>query len=142
MKLPLITLSLFLAFALFLPESYPAQAQASKPSDAYKQFLVKLYWAKSLKDFSPCMQESTRTHMDSLTGQEAIDCFKKYKRGYVAKFRVIREEVVEERGFIEGDGIGADLGQRVKAHVRAQMVREGGTWKVMQTNWSGTVSRR
>jgi len=119
----------------------PASA-TSKPSEAYKQFLVRLYWAKSLKDFTYCMQESTRTHMESLTGQEAIDCFKKYKRGYVAKFRLIKEEVVEDRAFIEGEGIGVDLGQRVKAHVRAQMVREGGAWKVMFTNWSGTVYGR
>lgn len=76
--------------------------------------------------------------MESLTGQEAIDCFKNYKRSYVAKFRVLREEVVEERGFIEGEGIGAVDGKRVSAHVRAQMIREGGSWKVYETYWGGT----
>ena len=139
MKLRLITLSLFLAFGLLMPACTPADAQASKPSDAYKHFLVRLYWAKQLKDFSGCMQETTRMHMESLTGQEAIDCLKKYKRGYVAKFRVLREEVIDERAFIEGEGIGADVGKRVAAHVRAQMVREGGSWKVYETTWSGTV---
>jgi hypothetical protein len=142
MKLRLITFSLVLAFGILLTVSISADAQGTKPSDAYKQFLVKLYWAKQLKDFTWCMQETTRIHMESLTGQEAIDCFKKYKRGYVAKFRLIKEEVVDDRAFIEGEGIGADLGRRVKAHVRAQMVREGGMWKVMHTNWSGTVYGR
>lgn len=80
--------------------------------------------------------------MESLTGQEQIDCFKKYKRSYVAKFKVIKEEVVEDRAFIEGEGIALELGRRVKAHVRVQMVREGGAWKIMFTTWSGTVYGR
>jgi hypothetical protein len=141
MKLPLIIVSLVLAIGLLLP-GLPVDAQASKPSDAYKQFLVRLYWAKQLKDFTYCMQESTRTHMESLTGQEAQDYFKRYKKSYVAKFRVIKEEVVDDRAFIEGEGIAVESGQRVKAHVRAQMVREGGAWKVMFTNWSGTIYGR
>jgi hypothetical protein len=143
MKPPLIILSLFLAIVTcVLAISSPADAQASKPSDAYKQFLARLYWAKQLKDFTFCMQESTRTHMESLTGQEARDVFLRYKRSYVAKFKVIKEEVVEDRAFIEGEGIAVESGQRVKAHVRAQMVREGGAWKVMFTNWSGTIYGR
>jgi hypothetical protein len=143
MKLPLIILSLFLALAtsVFAP-SMPADAQAAKPSDAYKVFLARLYWAKQLKDFTYTLQESTRDHLESLTGQEARDAFIKYKRMYVAKFRVIKEEVVEDRAFIEGEGIAVESGQRVKAHVRAQMLREGGAWKVMFTNWSGTIYGR
>lgn len=143
MKPPLIILSLVLALVTCVfATSSPVDAQASKPSDAYKQFLARLYWAKQLKDFTFCMQESTRTHMESLTGQEARDAFLRYKRSYVAKFKVIKEEVVEDRAFIEGEGIAVESGQRVKAHVRAQMVREGGAWKVMFTNWSGTIYGR
>lgn len=142
MKLRLITLSLLLVVGILLPAEAPAGAQASKPSDAYKHFLVRVYWAKKLKDFTHCFQESTRTHMESLTGQEAIDCFKRYKKSYVANFKLIKEEVVEDRAFIEGEGIAMERGQRVKAHVRAQMVREGGSWKVMFTNWSGTIYGR
>lgn len=141
MKLPLIVLSIALAIGLLLP-CQPVDAQASKPSAAYKQFLARLYYAKQIKDFSFCMQERTRNHMESLTGDEAADTFKRYKKSYVAQFKVIKEEVVDDRGFIEGEGIAVENGQRVKAHVRAQMIREGGAWKVMFTNWSGTIYGR
>lgn len=128
-------------FVTLLMVSPPALANA-KPSDAYKQYLAKLYYARSMKDIAPLFSSNQREHFESLVGEEAANELKNWKKGYVAKFRVIKEEIIDDRAFIEGDGIGLEQGRRIKAHVRVQMHRENGHWKVMFTVWSGTIYAR
>jgi hypothetical protein len=136
MKLVISLTFVILSFCATLP----AVAQGSKPSDTYKQFLARCYWAKQLTDMTPYLCATWRDHAESLTGVERQNEFKRLKNTYVAKFRLIKEEVIEDRAFIEGEGIAASGGRRCQAHVRVQMIRDqGGTWKILYTHWASTV---
>src|SRR5579883_608833 len=108
----------------------PSLATGGKPSDMYRAYLTKLYYAKSIKDIAPCFFQPMRDHFNSLVGEEAAAELKDWKQNYVARFKLIKEEVVNDRAFIEGSGIAMASGHRVAAHVRAEMYRENGTWKV------------
>ncbi|MBX9671271.1 MAG: hypothetical protein K2X93_27025 [Candidatus Obscuribacterales bacterium] len=140
MKSGLIFLSVVMALVLSLLGS-PVEA-TGKPSEVYRQFLVRLYWAKSCRDFSPYLIEVTRDHLESISGQEAYDQLVRFKQGYVAKFRVTNEVVMDDHAFINGEGIGLDQGRRIKAHVKVTMQKENGFWKVKYTTWTGVIYGR
>ncbi len=140
MKSGLIFLSVMMALVLSLMGT--AVEATGKPSEVYRQFLVKLYWAKSCKDFAPYLIEMTRNHLETITGQEAYDQLIRFKHGYVAKFRVTNEVVMDEHAFINGEGIAMEQGRRVKAHVKVTMQKENGFWKVKYTTWTGVIYGR
>ena len=134
---------LLLAFGLLLSMLQPQAACAqSKPSDAYKQFLHRIYYARDITDFASLLEEGQGKHALSLKGQERRSCLLKYKRSYVAKFRVIKEDVVDtDRAFIIGEGYAKANGQITRVDVRVQMIRQYGHWRVKKTLWTGSVSQ-
>lgn len=116
-------------------------AGGARPNDQYRAYLNVLYWAKELKQFSPFLCQRTRDNLESLSGQERVDAFKRWKKGYVAKFRLLREEVVGDMAFIEGTGLGLEYGQIVPAKVRVEMIMENGTWKIKHQVWTGAANQ-
>lgn len=115
-------------------------AGGARPNDQYRAYLQALYWAKELRQFSPYLCERTRTNLESLSGQERQDAFKRWKKGYVAKFKLVREEVVGDLAFIEGTGLGLEFGQITPAKVRVEMIMENGTWKIKHQVWTGAIN--
>jgi hypothetical protein len=124
----------------------PAEANF-RPSDIYKMYLAKLYYAKSFKDIAPYIIERTRDYELSLGADDQARRLKNWKRHYVAKFQLLKEEVVPSEGdvntsyaFIKGKGFGWEKGRAVPAEVSAVMIMERGNWKVQWTSWTGLTS--
>lgn len=131
-----------LTLVLLLCASAPkAMAGATRPSDQYKAYLNVLYWAKELSQFSPFLMQRTRDNLESLSGQARLDAFKRWKKGYVAKFKLKREEVVGDYAFIEGTGLGLEFGQITPATVKVEMILESGVWKIKHQVWYGSIQQ-
>jgi hypothetical protein len=124
----------------------PAQANF-RPSDIYKQYLARLYYARHFKDIAPYIMRRTREQDLTLGADDQARRLKWWKRGYVAKFQLIKEEIVPSEGnvntsyaFIKGKGIGWDKGRAIPCEVIAVMIMEDGGWKVQHTAWTGLTS--
>ena len=128
-----------LAMVAFSFSTMPALAGGFKPSDIYKQYLARVYYARSLYDVAPYFVDRTRNNMLSLQGEAAQKQLEKLKKSYIGKFTVKKEEVVGDMAFIEATGYAKDWGQVTKATVRVEMLRESGAWKIKHHSWSGKV---
>jgi len=118
-----------------------------KPSDVYKQYLAKLYYATQMKDITPYMYERARDEENSLGPDDQARRLKWWKRGYVHKFQLIKEEVVPSEGstytsyaFIKGKGYGFEKGRLIPCEAMAVMIMEKGGWKVQRTGWTAITS--
>jgi|AGTN01.2.fsa_nt_gi hypothetical protein len=139
---------LLTASALLVTISTCLPANAGfKPSDIYKQYLAKLYWARQMKDIAPYMMERARNEELSLGPDDQARRLKWWKRGYVHKFQVIKEEVVPSQGssytsyaFIKGKGFGYEKGKLLPCEAMAVMIMENGGWKVQRTGWTALTS--
>lgn len=137
-KFSLFTLILLLSITFLIGQD--AKARAFKPSDIYKQYLARVYYARSLEDVIPYFIERTRMNMRSLTSEQAAAKLKKLKQSYIGKFTVKKEEVVGEMAFIEANGYAREWGQITPAKVRVEMYRESGAWKIKHHSWTGKVA--
>ncbi|MCW5822518.1 MAG: hypothetical protein KIT34_06920 [Cyanobacteria bacterium TGS_CYA1] len=137
-KLLVSVLTLLIMLTAMAPQV--TAAGGARPNDQYRAYLQALYWAKELRQFSPYLCERTRNNLESLDGRERQDAFKRWKKGYVAKFKLVREEIVGDLAFIEGTGIGLEFGQLTPAKVRVEMIMENGTWKIKHQVWTGSIS--
>lgn len=113
---------------------------AFKPSDVYRQYLNHVYYAKSVHQIESYFMEPTRKNLENLRGELADAALKRYKRSYIANFKVIKEEVVGDMAFIEAEGLASDWGQVCHAKVRVEMIRESGAWKIKHQVWQGVVN--
>lgn len=131
-----------MALLILLMASAPQvmAAGGARPNDQYRAYLQALYWAKEVRQFSPFLCERTRNNIESLEGRERLEAFKRWKKGYVAKFKLVREEIVGDLAFIEGTGIGLEYGQLTPAKVRVEMIMENGTWKIKHQVWTGSIN--
>jgi hypothetical protein len=112
-------------------------------------YLAKLYYAKHFKDIAPYFIKRTRDQELSLGANDQARNLKHWKRGYVAKFQLLKEEVVPSEGdvntsyaFIKGKGFGWEKGRAVPCDVHVVMITERGNWKIQWTSWSGLTSVR
>lgn len=113
---------------------------AFKPSDVYRQYLNHVYYAKSVHQIENYFMEPTRRNLENLRGELADAALKRYKRSYIANFKVIKEEVVGDMAFIEAEGLASDWGQVTHAKARVEMIRESGAWKIKHQVWQGVVN--
>lgn len=139
MNKKILLLFSLLAMVAFSFSTMPALAGGFKPSDIYKQYLARVYYARSLYDVAPYFINRTRNNMLSLEGEAAQKQLEKLKKSYIGKFTVKKEEVVGDMAFIEATGYAKDWGQVTKATVRVEMLRESGAWKIKHHSWSGKV---
>lgn len=136
-KFFLLTLTLLLVAFMVGQDAF---ARAFKPSDIYKQYLARVYYAHGLEDVIPYFIERTRMNMRSMTSEQADKQLKKLKGSYIGKFTVKKEEVVGDMAFIEASGYAKEWGQVTPAKVRVEMYRESGAWKIKHHSWSGKVA--
>lgn len=142
--LPTRTLCVFAsALLVTIVSCLPAHA-GFKPSDVYKQYLSALYYATDYKKIAPYMMERIRDEELSLGPDEQKERLRWWKRGYVAKFKLVKEEVVPSEGstytsyaFIKGTGYGWEKGKAVPCEVAVTMIMERGGWKVQRAGWTG-----
>lgn len=139
----LLTASVLLVTSL---SCLPAHA-GFKPSDVYKQYLAKLYYARQIKDIAPYMMERARNEELSLGPDDQARRLKWWKRGYVHKFQVTKEEIVPAEGstytsyaFIQAKGYGWEKGKLIPCEAMAIMIMENGGWKVQRTGWTALTS--
>lgn len=147
-----LTYKLFSVFVCLIASGVlclPASTAGFRPSDVYKQYLHRLYYATDYKQIAPYFQERVRERELTLGEDDQKRRLIWWKRGYVAKFRVLKEEIVPSEGsdytsyaFIKGEGIGVDAGQRVNAEVHVVMIMERGGWKIQRTGWTGLANVR
>lgn len=133
----LLTATLLLV-ALFMGTDM-AKAGDFKPSEIYKQYLHRVYYARSVEDVAPYFCERTRMNMRSLEGEASTSALNRLKKSYIGKFKVVKEEVVGDMAFIDATGYAKDWGQVTKAKVRVEMIRESGAWKIKHQSWKGSV---
>ena len=117
-----------------------AWADSFKPSDIYKEYLHRVYYAKSLDPVIPYFNKRARGSFYGMTAQEKDRALEKLKKSYIGKFEVMKEDVVGDMAFIEAKGYAKDWGQVTKAKVHVEMIRESGAWKIRHHAWKGKVN--
>ncbi|MBK9144288.1 MAG: hypothetical protein IPM23_17465 [Candidatus Melainabacteria bacterium] len=140
-KAALVSMAILIATGISTGLPVIQQALAAfKPSDVYRQYLNHVYYAKSVHQIENYFMEPTRKNLENLRGELAEAALKRYKRSYIANFKVIKEEVVGDMAFIEAEGLASDWGQVCHAKARVEMIRESGAWKIKHQVWQGLVN--
>ena len=123
----------------FIFAARQAEAESASPTDVYRHYLNRIYYAKNLKAVAPYFVERTRQYYEGLEGQAMLEELKKLKRSYVYKFVPTKEEKVGDMYYILGNGIAMDHGKRVNCEVRVELVLETAGWKIRMHCWKGKM---
>lgn len=132
--------ALFLAVCTPLAMSISCQGDTSSgPTQVYKAFLSKCYYAKDARECAPYMWKPWREAFDKMSLEQRIQMMKWFKSNYIARVRVDKEEVSGDEAELTGKGW-TSTGATIKAcDFKVNLVREDNGWKIKQHTYGGTI---
>jgi hypothetical protein len=128
---------LSLGFGLWVARPLLAQKPAQTPGEFYLSYVAAAEKMKSLKDITPFMPADQAAMMSKLAKEPDQKMLEEIKKELVTSVKVLKETPNKDGVLLTMEGMRKAAPSK-KLTGWAQIVKEGGQWKLERDDWSGT----
>jgi hypothetical protein len=138
-RISLATLALVLAVGGWFSVIQPVLAQkpTQKPGDFYLSYVAATEKMESIKDVLPFMPADQAAMMSKIPKDMEKEMLEDVKKELVTNVKVLKESPYKDGVLLELEGTQKATSKKVKGW--AQIVPEGGAWKLAKDDWSGAA---